>query len=361
MEQNNTVVHENIAGTAGRYRWTRYLNIRVIEDTTNGYINATKMCAMYGKTKNGKEKQFRKWKYSNEHFIQLVSSSVLRTPDELVPCAVTGGQIEIIRGTYVHRDLAVKLASWCSDEFGYMVSKIINSHIETENRMLREQKDSLLLRIDELMKKTDSVVEEMKNANKKSDAMKIQNDEIKAQSDAMKIQNDEIKAQSDAMKIQNDEIKAQSDAMKIQNDEMKAQSDGLQSSLNKVFCAVTSIQDQVVYKAENPKVKELMVLMYSAEQDYYVVLRTQERNKKQAMKNCKNHYGNEFEEVFNVIAYQNPRNLLHRFKDHVNANPDLKRKVKFHKTMFQTDFDIDVIKTILFELEKTFQDTISEL
>ena len=149
--------------------------------------------------------------------------------------------------------------------------------------------------------------------------------------------------------------------MKIQNDEMKAQSDGLQSSLNKVFCAVTSIQDQVVYKAENPKVKELMVLMYSAEQDYYVVLRTQERNKKQAMKNCKNHYGNEFEEVFNVIAYQNPRNLLHRFKDHVNANPDLKRKVKFHKTMFQTDFDIDVIKTILFELEKTFQDTISEL
>ena len=316
MEQNNTVVHENIAGTDGRYRWTRYLNIRVIEDTTNGYINATKMCAMYGKTKNGKEKQFRKWKYSNEHFIQLVSSSVLRTPDELVPCAVTGGQIEIIRGTYVHRDLAVKLASWCSDEFGYMVSKIINSHIEAENRMLREQKDSLLLRIDELMKKTDSAVEEMK--------------------------------------IQNDEIKAQNNAM-------KAQSDGLQSTLNKVFCAVTSIQDQVVYKAENPKVKELMVLMYSAEQDYYVVLRTQERNKKQAIKNCKHRYGNEFEEVFNVIAYQNPRNLLHRFKDHVNANPDLKRKVKFHKTMFQTDFDIDVIKTILFELEKTFQDTISEL
>ena len=54
------------------------------------------------KQKNGKEKQFRKWKYSNEHFIQLVSSSVRRTPDELVPSAVTGGQIEIIRGTYVH-------------------------------------------------------------------------------------------------------------------------------------------------------------------------------------------------------------------------------------------------------------------
>ena len=54
MEQSNSVVYENINGTDGRYHWTRYLNIRVIEDTTNGYIIATKMCAMYGKTKNGK-------------------------------------------------------------------------------------------------------------------------------------------------------------------------------------------------------------------------------------------------------------------------------------------------------------------
>ena len=144
MEQNNSVVYENIDGTDGRYRWTRYLNIKVIEDTTNGYINATKMCAMYGKTKNGKAKQFRKWKYSNEQFIQLISSSVLRAPDELIPDPVTGGQIEIIRGTYVHRDIAVKLASWCSDEFGYMVSKIINSEIEVQNRMLCEEKGSLL-------------------------------------------------------------------------------------------------------------------------------------------------------------------------------------------------------------------------
>ena len=96
MEQNNTVVHENIAGTDGRYRWTRYLNIRVIEDTTNGYINATKMCAMYGKTKGGQAKQFRNWTRCNQTFINFVSSSAHISADELVPCAVTGGQIEII-------------------------------------------------------------------------------------------------------------------------------------------------------------------------------------------------------------------------------------------------------------------------
>ena len=144
MEQNNTVVYENIDGTSGRYRWTRYLNIRVIEDTTNGYINATKMCAMYGKTKNGKEKQYSHWKQYNQQFINLVASSLLKVTDDIIPPPVTGGHIEIIRGTYVHRDIAVKLASWCSDEFGYMVSKIINSEIEVQNRMLCEEKGSLL-------------------------------------------------------------------------------------------------------------------------------------------------------------------------------------------------------------------------
>ena len=58
---------------------------------------------------------------------KLVASSLLKVTDDIIPPPVTGGQVEIIRGTYVHHDIAVKLASWCSDEFGYMVSKIINS------------------------------------------------------------------------------------------------------------------------------------------------------------------------------------------------------------------------------------------
>ena len=260
------------------------------------------MCAMYGKTKGGQCKQFSHWKHYNQNFINLVASSLAKATDELVPSAVTGGNVEIIRGTYVHRDLAVKIASWCSDEFGYKVSKIINSQIEVENRMLTEEKDSLLRRIDETVKNTSIAVENITKQNA-----------------------------------------------------------GLQTTLNKVLHTVTSIEDQVVLKSEDPKVKELMVLMYSAEKDYYVVLRTQERNKKQAMKNCKVRYGKDFEEAFNLIAYQNPRNLLHRFKDYMNKNPSLNGIVKFHRTTFQTDLNMDSIKGILFNLEKTFQETISAL
>ena len=96
MEQSTHIVHEAIDGTGGRYRWTQYLNIRVIEDTTNGYINATKMCAMYGKSKNGQTKQFRQWKCYHQQFIEFVSSSVGVPTHELVPTAVTGGSIEIM-------------------------------------------------------------------------------------------------------------------------------------------------------------------------------------------------------------------------------------------------------------------------
>jgi len=35
---------------------------------------------------------------------------------------------------------------------------------------------------------------------------------------------------------------------------------------------VTSIEDQVVLPANDPKVKELMVLMYSEDKNYYVAI-----------------------------------------------------------------------------------------
>ena len=52
--------------------------------------------------------------------------------------------------------------------------------------------------------------------------------------------------------------------------------DQTQVKLEKVMDTVTSIEEQVVVPVKNVKVKELMVLMYSEEQKFYVTLRTQE-------------------------------------------------------------------------------------
>ena len=72
----DTDVTETIDGTDGRYRWTQYHGTNVIEDTSNGYINATKLCTMYGKTRNGQPKHFTDWKHTNSKLIKYIDSVV---------------------------------------------------------------------------------------------------------------------------------------------------------------------------------------------------------------------------------------------------------------------------------------------
>ena len=122
IEMIEEVVRTDMEETAMTedYPWIGYLNIRVIEDTETGYINATKMCFMYGKTKGGQPKQFRDWKPYNEPLIKIVARSE-RILAHLLTVIVDSG-INDIRGTYVHRDLAPHIAMWCSEEFGYKVS-----------------------------------------------------------------------------------------------------------------------------------------------------------------------------------------------------------------------------------------------
>ena len=125
---------------------------------------------------------------------------------------------------------------------------------------------------------------------------------------------------------------------------------------------MTRIEDKVVLPAQNPKVKELMVIMHSSEDPtLYIALRTQMKHKREAIKQCRKHNGDHFEEAFEIISYQNPRNLFHRFKDFVEADATLKASVKFRRTTFQTSLLIDDIKTILFDLERSFQESINML
>ena len=58
METNKAVVFLKHYCTWCRYHWPRYLYIRVLKDMINGYINVTKMCAMYGKQKVDKPNSF---------------------------------------------------------------------------------------------------------------------------------------------------------------------------------------------------------------------------------------------------------------------------------------------------------------
>ena len=110
----DTDVNETIDGTDGGYRWTKYYSMNVIEDTSNGYINATKMCAMSGKTKNGSKKNFRDWRVANSTLIDYIATDIVSAgghTTELLYSIING--LDSIKGSYVHSELLPYIAEWC--------------------------------------------------------------------------------------------------------------------------------------------------------------------------------------------------------------------------------------------------------
>ncbi len=84
----------------------------------DGYLNATKMCQDAGK----------EWKHYHElartkAFIATLSTSVAKTTDQLIITTTTGPNE--LRGTYVHRHIAINLAQWISPEFAVAVSELV--------------------------------------------------------------------------------------------------------------------------------------------------------------------------------------------------------------------------------------------
>jgi len=101
-----------------KYSKALYGDFNVIIDITNGYINATKLCAVGGK-------RFDNWIRNNgsRELIKEFEEN-LTEYDNVV---ITDNSYGITRGTYVHPDLIPHIASWVSPKFACKISKIINA------------------------------------------------------------------------------------------------------------------------------------------------------------------------------------------------------------------------------------------
>lgn len=106
-----------------KYSTAKYGDFTVIIDITNGYINATKLCAVGGK-------QMKNWIRNNGSKELIKEFETVDNPTKIL-ITVTGGQNPEIRGTYVHPDLIPHIASWVSTKFACKVSKIINKWKQT--------------------------------------------------------------------------------------------------------------------------------------------------------------------------------------------------------------------------------------
>ena len=116
MEFQQVMINEN------QFALTTYNGLKVIVNEKDGYYNATNLCGQ-------SEKNFYHYKQSkeweevievfNEEHENIKSSYVI---NEGIP-----NDFKSLRGTYVHPDLIHFVAHWCSIEYAFKVSKIMNA------------------------------------------------------------------------------------------------------------------------------------------------------------------------------------------------------------------------------------------
>lgn len=114
----------------------------------DGYICATKLCKAVNKI-------YPSWKRTQETK-NLIQKVQLKYPNVQLIHTIQGGTPSL-QGTYIHPDLAINLAQWCSPSFSLQVSKWIRELIITDEVKLGHEKTD-----DEIQQSFQTQIEELK-------------------------------------------------------------------------------------------------------------------------------------------------------------------------------------------------------
>ncbi|AQN67947.1 putative kilA-n domain protein [Saudi moumouvirus] len=158
------VIYEDIND---KFSYGKLGDFNIVMMKKNGYVNATNLC------KNIK-KEFYHWKEnknSKELIKELISSPDYPGDEPII--TITGGKITKIRGTYVHPELIIHIASWCSPKYALKVSKIVIEYhsmemIEERNRLLKI-KDGMINRLSKKLDRQNNKIDELLQKNEKMD------------------------------------------------------------------------------------------------------------------------------------------------------------------------------------------------
>lgn len=123
-------------------------DFKLIIDKSTGYFNATKLCKDGGK-------QFKHW-LENKHSKELIaymSSAGIPAADHNEPLKfVTGGDCEVIRGTYVPEELILSIASWISSAFYVKCNKVIINYYIRNFKQCTDDSGQLQAKVQEIEK-----------------------------------------------------------------------------------------------------------------------------------------------------------------------------------------------------------------
>jgi len=120
------------------YVYGMYGDFKVIIMKENGYINASKLCELGGK-------RYSNWfrNDSSREIIKIEKNIIHDKTGEKKEVTIKMLNVNIhLRGTYVHPDLIIHIASWVSPEFAIKISTIMNN-TKTRNEELKEENEKL--------------------------------------------------------------------------------------------------------------------------------------------------------------------------------------------------------------------------
>ena len=259
-----------------KYSRAKYGDFDVIMDMSNGYINATKLCA-------SGNKQMKHWS-ENSSSKNMITYYKSRLPANRQPTfVINGGQIPEITGTYVHPDIIPHIASWVSIEFAFKVSKIVNEFLAREREEELRKKDII---IDKHL----TSIDELKDMIKKAD--------------------EENKKMLQKMIEQNQETHAKLDKADNANEE-------LQNTLDVVVTRLEIVAEEIVKPSKRLEVHEQFVVMKlnDPKSDYsFKVFCSQNRNVVKAKKSILSQH-RDATVFLEITPSPNSKNFLHNLKD----------------------------------------------
>ena len=147
----------------GNYYYGLYGDLKVIIMKSNGYINATKLCKDGGKRFENWLK-IKKSKILVEQFEQFLLQAAGISDRCIIK--IDNEEVNLLQGTYVHRNLILRIASWISSLFAYKVSMIVNNFI------IYQSKNEFIDKIKEREAQIEELNKRLRISNMKYDVIK---------------------------------------------------------------------------------------------------------------------------------------------------------------------------------------------
>lgn len=286
-----------------------YLGIEFIMLKQNRYVNITKLCM----NSNKKYNDYKRTEEYKQIYESLINEGILEPAIEILNVSNN------LRGTYVHEELAIVVATWISIEFFRKVTKIISNYMKEKHEYELKAKDYII-----------------ENINKNLEELKISNEKLQ-------LSNEKILENNNELKEMNKELLSNSK-------ELLQQNKTTQNKLDNISQLLENLKENIV-----PEDDWSIFVVFKIKDGEYYVIRTMKKYLNKRKKSLK-----EYEQIYEYIL---PSSIQYfsSFKNKYKNVFDIKKNtIKLCENKSEDDllyffkkFHVSSLKKFLTEKEET--------